>query len=208
MYKFLISTFFLLLTVSSIAAQEESKKSQDNAINHLPFEYMNIQYAGNIGLVSIGAGNSFFDDHYDLEFYLGVTPKYVSEITIVTLAVKNNYIPYTIDFKGYSLRPYIGLGLLFSPHHRYNPNWQDEIPDNYYYQNSWHATGHLGLNFNKKVKKGKYSTSWLASNGVTSVGLYVEVTTIDTYFVSYLSNKDVIALKNIFSTSFGFKLGF
>lgn len=172
----------------------------DEEINHLPFDYMNVQYAGQIGFISIGGGNTFFDDHYDFELYLGLTPRlfYISEVAIVTLAVKNNYIPYTLKYESYEFRPYIGLGILFAQNQRYDPNWQDSIDDSYYYQNNWHITGNIGLTINKNFSE----------PGIRSLGLYIESMTNDVYFLDYYHNREALTIDDVFSTAFGLRIGF
>ena len=173
---------------------------QAEEINHLPFEYMNVQYAGEIGFLSVGGGNTFFDDHYDMELYIGATPRFfgISEITIYTFAMKNNYIPYTFRYKSYDLRPYMGLGILAAQNQRYDPNWQDTIDRAYYFQNNYHATMNLGLNMNKHFEE----------SSIESLGLYFETTTIDVYFLDYFNNPDALNIDDVFSIAFGVRIGF
>jgi len=174
--------------------------ADDKKINPLPFEYMNLQYAGEIGFIGVGGGNTFFDDTYDFELYLGFTPriKGISEVALFSLALKNNYVPYTFKMSSYSLRPYIGIGLLLGANHRYNPNWQDNVEKNYYYQNNWHITANLGVVVRKKLEDAP----------LKSLGFYVESTTLDVYVVDYVQNLDALALDDIFSIGFGVRMEF
>ena len=190
MFRYIILSFLLIVVLH---ANEEE-------INVLPFEYLNLQYAGNIGFIGVGGGNTFFNDHYDLELYLGFTPKIkgISEVTIFSLAVKNNYVPYTFHLESYSFRPYIGLGLLLGANHRYNPNWQDQVEKDYYYQNNWHATANIGL----VMRKG------LEDRYLTSVGFYMETMTLDVFAIDYIQNRDVLDLNDIFSIAFGVRMEF
>ncbi len=186
------SIIIALLSVSLYGSEED--------INPLPFDYVNFQFAGQIGLLSVGGGNTFFDDHYDFEVYLGLTPRIeqVSEVTIITLAMKNNFIPYTFKYQDFEARPYIGLGLFFAMNQRYDPNWQDDIDSSYYYQNNWHVTGHIGLNVNKKVTDLK----------MKSIGVYVESMTNDVYFLDYIQNQETLSIDDVFSIAFGVRIGF
>jgi len=191
MYKYILVLF---LSISLLQAADKE------SINQMPFDYMNVQYAGNLGFVSLGGGNTFYDGHYDFELYLGWTPKAVSEVAIFTFALKNNYVPYTYEEAGYEIRPYIGLGFFFALNQRYDPNWQDDIEKNYYYQNFYHFSGHLGLNINVKKE--------VDDSMFEKVGLYVETTTVDTYLISYFSNSEVLTLDDIFTIAFGIRVTF
>lgn len=174
--------------------------SASEEINTLPFDYMNLQYAGNIGFIGVGGGNTFLDDHYDFELYLGLTPRlnYISEVSIITLAMKNNFIPYTFKAGSFSMRPYMGIGMLLGANHRYNPNWQDNIDNSYYYQNNWHITANLGLIVSRKYKEKSDAT----------LGMYVETSSLDTYMLNYIKNRSTVALTDIFSIAVGIRMGF
>ncbi len=150
--------------------------------------------------MSIGGGNTFFNDHYDFEVYIGATPRLfnISEVAIYTLAIKNNYVPYTFNLRDYTLRPYMGIGILAADNQRYDPNWQDDIDRGYYYQNFWHVTGNFGLIFNKKLK----------DTAVSAVGLYIETVTLDVYFLDYIQNRDALGLDDVFSLSLGARIEF
>lgn len=175
-----------------------SLHSNEKKINHLPFDYVNIQYAGNLGFLSIGGGNTFYDGKYDLEFYIGVTPALfnISEVSICTFALKNNYIPYTIDYKDYSIRPYVGMGLLTSNNKRYDPNWQDEIEFSYYNTFNMHITINSGVNINKKFK----------DSSIKSAGIYAEFVVIDQFLWNYTQNSDTVRLNDIFSLALGVRI--
>lgn len=177
-----------------------SLHSNEKKINNLPFEYFNVQYAGYLGFLSIGGGNTFYDAKYDLEFYIGVTPRLfnISEITIYTFGVKNNYIPYTFQHNEYIVRPYVGAGLLFAKNKRYDPNWQDTIEFSYYNTLNLHLTINTGININKKFK----------NSSIKSAGLYVEAVAIDTFLYSYVVNLDTMKLSDIFSLAIGVRIKF
>lgn len=175
---------FLLTCILASALKAEP-------INPPPFDYINVQFAGNIGLLSVGGGNTFLDGHYEMEFYLGLTPHTHSEAAILTVAMKNNLIPFTLHVSEYALKPYVGLGLLSALNHRYDPQWRDELPDDYYYQDIWHLTAHLGL-------VAQYGT-W---------GLYFEAMTVDSYFAAYASSNGAITPDDIISFAVGLRRAF
>lgn len=174
--------------------------SSDEEINHLPFEYMNVQYAGYIGFLSFGGGNTFLDGKYDLEFYIGGTPRAfdISEITIYTFAVKNNYVPYTFKHNNYTIRPYVGLGLLAAKNRRYDPNWQDSIDWSYYNQSNFHISVNTGVSINKE----------LTNASVKSIGIYIETVALDVFLYDYFLNLDSMKLSDPFSLAIGVRIEF
>jgi len=190
MFKHLIISLALVISLYS----------SDEDINPLPFEYMNVQYAGYIGFLSVGGGNTFFDDMYDLEVYIGVTPRTfgISEISIYTFALKNNFIPYTFEYNEYNIRPYIGAGILAAKNSRYDPNWQDTIESGYYYQNNWHISVNTGVNINKE----------LSNSSIKSIGIYIEAVSLDTFLQNYFANTDSVKLYDTFSLAIGARIEF
>src|SRR5687767_11338496 len=77
-------------------------------------DYFPLQYAGNIGLISAGAGYVFPKDRYQLSLIYGYVPKSVAGVTIHTLTARNIFHLYRIHFgKRQTLLPYASLGLSF-----------------------------------------------------------------------------------------------
>lgn len=182
---------FLILTCKAILAEDE-------VLNAMPFDYVNIQYAGNIGMLSVAGGNSFFDGMYDMELYLGITPNTVSEVAIYTLAIKNNFIPYEFKIDDYLVKPYAGVGFFFAWNQRYDPSANEEIPDDYYFQTLWHLSAHFGLIFEKV----------LHDNYFSKAGFYIETTALDTEIVSYFSSDGTIESRDIFTIALGLRMSF
>ncbi|MBN2895162.1 MAG: hypothetical protein JXK05_04625 [Campylobacterales bacterium] len=177
MFKSLVIALALLATLRA------------EPINPPPFDYLNIQHAGNVGIIALGGGNTFLEGHYEMEFYLGLTPRTHSEASVAAVAMKNNLIPFSLHVSEYRFKPYAGLGLLSALNHRYDPQWRDELPDEYYYQDIWHFSAHFGAVFER--------SDW---------GVYVEAMTIDSYFSVYASSKGSLGLDDIFSLGVGLRI--
>ena len=67
-----------------------------------------IQYAGNMGLLSFGTGWDYGKhNQWETDILLGFIPKYSSKKAKVTMALKQNYMPWSINIgKGFST-PYV-----------------------------------------------------------------------------------------------------
>ena len=66
-----------------------------------------IQYAGNMGLLSFGTGWDYGKrNQWETDVLLGFIPKYSSKKAKVTMTLKQNYMPWSINIgKGFSTEP-------------------------------------------------------------------------------------------------------
>lgn len=66
-----------------------------------------IQYAGNMGLLSFGTGWDYGKrNQWETDLLLGFIPKYSSKKAKVTMTLKQNYMPWSINIgKGFSTEP-------------------------------------------------------------------------------------------------------
>lgn len=59
-----------------------------------------IQFAGNMGLLSLGTGWDYGKrNQWETDIFLGVLPKYQSDCTKMTFTLKQNYIPWSLQIK-------------------------------------------------------------------------------------------------------------
>ena len=59
-----------------------------------------IQFAGNMGLLSLGTGWDYGKrNQWETDVFLGVLPKYQSDCTKLTFTLKQNYIPWSLQIK-------------------------------------------------------------------------------------------------------------
>ena len=59
-----------------------------------------IQFAGNMGLLSLGTGWDYGKrNQWETDIFLGVLPKYQSDCTKLTFTLKQNYIPWSLQIK-------------------------------------------------------------------------------------------------------------
>ena len=74
-----------------------------------------IQYAGNMGLLSFGTGWDYGKrNQWETDVLLGFIPKYSSKKAKVTMTLKQNYMPWSINIgKGFSTEPLAPSRILF-----------------------------------------------------------------------------------------------
>ena len=94
-----------------------------------------IQYAGNMGLLSFGTGWDYGKrNQWETDILLGFIPKYSSKKTKVTMTLKQNYMPWSINIgKGFSTEP-LACGLYLNTvfGDQFWVNEPDRYPKGYY----------------------------------------------------------------------------
>ena len=107
----LISYFFILLLLT---AQNVGAQDNDSTPRHQWYvpHYVPVQFAGNIGLFSLGVGYSSNHDNYHINFLYGYVPSSVAGTEIHTITAKNIFPLTRYGMKSdQTLIPYLGIGL-------------------------------------------------------------------------------------------------
>jgi len=163
-------------------------------------DHLKLQFAGNIGFLSIGAGYVNKSGRLEGDFFYGYVPESIGGVDIHTITSKLSW--HLIKGLGSGrteLKP-LSLGILVSytfgkQYFGFKP---ENYPYNYYRQpTSLHVGSFIGGQINRMQKKGRFS----------SFGLYYELTTMDTEVLSYVSNRKSIGLGEIVSLGIGIKAG-
>lgn len=160
-----------------------------------------LQFAGNMGLLSLGTGWDYGKhNQWETDLLLGFVPKYSSKRPKITMTVKQNYMPWSIDLgKGFSTEP-LSCGLYLNTVFG-NEFWVNE-PERYprgYYGFSSKVRIHiflgqrLTLDINPKYR-------FLAR----SVTFFYELSTCDLYLISAVTNR-YLKPHDYLSLSFGLK---
>lgn len=162
-----------------------------------------LQFAGNMGLLSVGTGWDYGKrDQWETDLLFGILPKYDSNRTKLTFTVKQNYIPWKLpigesDFSAEPLTCGLYLNTVFG-----DEFWVHE-PERY-------PQGYYG--FSSKVRihvfLGQRLTYTIpARYRVTAraVTLFYEVSTCDLYVVSAFTNR-YLRPHDYLCLSFGVKL--
>ena len=160
-----------------------------------------IQYAGNMGLLSFGIGWDYGKrNQWETDVLLGFIPKYSSKKAKVTMTLKQNYMPWSINIgKGFSTEP-LACGLYVNTVFG-NQFWVNE-PERY-------PKGYYG--FSSKVRFHVFMGQRLTYDidpqrrfMAKSVTFFYEISTCDLYVISAVNNS-YLRPRDYLSLSFGLK---
>lgn len=198
---FILVTLLSLLTLTSVAFAENAPEEEaaKRRFSLMP-DVVTVQYAGNMGLASLGLGYHSKSERSSAYLFYGYLPKSENGVEVRTLAVKG-YIETgkRHPFKGVTTSNYTGLNLIFARTKNTHVIWPDHYPDGYYEQNAIHLAPVVGGKMDFDVKGSKY---------IDKAGLFVEVGTLGYYLRDYLktSNHRSMEFSDILNVSVGFSV--
>ncbi|MFA6872963.1 MAG: hypothetical protein WCQ86_03140 [Bacteroidaceae bacterium] len=210
------STFKLLTIItlslgSFISAQSQEDSTNTNSYIHnikrykegwerLIPQYYKVQYAGSIGLVSIGVGWSYCKERLETDLLWGIVPQYDDSRSKLTFTIREQYIPFHIILGDtrWSVEPLTAS--FFMNTILDGRFWEEEPKGKYpssYYNFSTKVRFNLGI--------GQQITLDLPTKYHKSVSFYYQLSSCDLYIASYATNK-YLKLKDILSLAFGVKV--
>jgi hypothetical protein len=145
--------------------------------------YLPLQYAGNIGVISLGVGYGAKRDLYQLSLVYGYAPASMAGVRIHTITAKNIFHLYRFRLnEKQTLLPYAALGLSFEIGGRSFFTQPANMPPSYYdYPKSMHFIPSAGL-------KMRYITP--RYKALRGIEIFAEATTVDAYvFYKFLSDE-------------------
>ena len=168
----------------------------------IPTQFV-IQNAGNMGFLSAGIGWDYGNrKQWETHLMVGYIPKDKSTRGKMTMTLKENYIPWSIDLKrGWSFEPLeasIYLNTVYG--HEFWSRQPRRYPDKYY--------DFMSTKFRLNVALGQEFTWQIPSerrNRAKSITLFYEFSSCDLYIRSKILESS-IPLKDIISLSLGIKL--
>ncbi|HON18843.1 MAG TPA: hypothetical protein PK990_06710 [Salinivirgaceae bacterium] len=164
-------------------------------------DFFHLQFAGDIGMISAGAGYQTSSKKTHVSFLMGFVPKtYIDfENNLVTLNIAATYQPLMLYFRDVKMafKPLIlGSGISVSlgeTYQRYNtPNY----PKGYY----WWPTNSRII-----VTVGQSISVFQPSRTISQIDLYSQLATNDLALYSYSVNT-IVKMRHIFHFSFGAKI--
>lgn len=162
-----------------------------------------IQFAGNMGLLSLGTGWDYGKrNQWETDFFLGVLPKYDSKRTKLTLTLKQNYLPWSLHIKDsrFSVEPLsCGMYLNTVLGSEFWVKEPERYPKGYYgFSSKVRINAFLGQRITYDIDPRRRFTA-------KAITFFYELSTSDLYIVSAFTNQ-YLKPKDYLSLSFGLKL--
>ncbi len=162
-----------------------------------------VQYAGNMGLLSVGMGWDYGRrGQWETQLLVGYLPKHRSERAKMTFTLKQNFIPWSVYMgKGWALEP-LSCGIYFNTifGQQFWDNEPARYPDDYY--------PFLSTKVRLNVFVGQRVQFTIPSNQrkrLKSITAFYEVSACDLHIRSMVQDSHV-GLRDILSLSLGLKL--
>lgn len=182
--RILFVALFILHSLNGYSDGDENKRKsfKRSAVSLIP-DFLKLQYAGNIGLGSIGIGHYWWKEHMQTEIFYGYVPSRVGGNTIRTVAVKNtvNLFSYHLGDKIF-IKQQVGFSTNLAFTKRTYFKLPDYYPNNYYSPNAIHALPFLSQECILPLKS--YCV-------VKKIGFYTELSAVDTYLYQSSKSKQV-----------------
>ncbi|MFB9862932.1 hypothetical protein EFA69_02715 [Rufibacter immobilis] len=162
--------------------------------------YLKTQFAGDVGLVSVGIGKQSFSQRLETDLSLGYLPKSVGGDHIFTLALKSTLLPFKpvkvgpVDWHAFTTG--MQLGYIFGKEYFASEKYLSRYPNSYYrFSTAFHLYLFAGgqVNFTRIEKLNRFK-------------VYYEAGTMAKYLVSYVQNPKYLSPGKIFHLAIGAKM--
>lgn len=164
--------------------------------------YSKIQYAGNMGLISVGGGWSYGKHRqWETDIFLGFLPKYDSDAAKVTLTLKQNFMPWKCHLSDKFFIEPLACGLYLNTvlHNDFWVRQPDRYPKGYYWFSTRIRTNiYIGQRITLKIPPHRRFFA-------RSITAFYEISTCDYYILSHVGNSGY-PLHELISLSFGIKM--
>lgn len=165
--------------------------------------YQKLQYAGDMGLISLGVGWDYGKKKtWETDLFLGYLPRFDGDRGHVTITLKENYIPWKVKIKTgrWFLEPFTAslyINKIFGD--EFWTREPDKYPDGYY---------GLATNLRFNLAFGQRLCFKVKPIGLSErLTVFYELGTNDLYIISYFTNK-YLKVTDIFNLSLGIKFQF
>ena len=160
----------LLLLLVFISANIFASVNKDKKLAKKVFapDYLNFQYAGNLGLGSVGIGYISKNEKHNFGLSYGYLPSSINGVEVHTVSAKGafNFRKHKLSEKAF-LNGYIGTNLLYSITDNTYLKFPKYFPSDYYFANAVHFAPFLGIKIGSRKCITKFS--------------YIELGTLDYY---------------------------
>jgi len=157
----------MVFNMISVTAFSENTNDTINQANKVM--YVKMQYAGNIGLVSFGAGYDFLKSRISIDLSYGNLPKYINGVRVNTIALKPAWHFKPFELRYFNTDLYLGSSINYSIGRNIYGKAPNYYPLDYVYPNAFSFNPLLGMRTRFKSK----------DYGLRKMSLYVEMGTVD-----------------------------
>lgn len=200
----------LALSSSMLSAQESDIANSDkytkrvnryaNAWERIIPRYSKLQFAGSMGMISLGTGWNYYRNHWETDMLIGFVPRGSNERANATFTLKQNYYPWHINFGNRVMLEPLSCGIYMNV--LFNRDFWGRQPDKYpkgYYWFSTRVRNHVFVGQRISIKLDPES-SWHKS-----ISFFYELSTCDLYIINAIGNS-YLRPRDYLSLSFGLKL--
>ncbi|MRT94398.1 hypothetical protein [Ancylomarina sp. 16SWW S1-10-2] len=195
--KFIYTIISFILFSSTLLAVEKNNLAQDSLRKWYKPRAAKIQYAGNIGIISIGATYYLVDDWYQLSIMYGMDKHPEHERLLKSIAFKNTFLLTKFHYKDFVFSPIVGLSINIGSTHNVFNKLPDYFPDDYYFQNKVHFAPFVGVMVYHP----------LPFKLIKGIDFYSELATMDNYLLEAIRT-DYVKYSEIWNLSLGVTLYF
>jgi hypothetical protein len=200
----LAAAFLVASPAQGWADQDNTPETSPKSVDALPWyvpSHAKLQYAGNIGWLSAGAGYTYLDDILQSELFFGYVPALTGNQRLAMTTFKQIAIPYEFGW-GQHLRVvpiYAGAFATYT------------FGDDYYVFAPEHLEGvysrQTALRFGPLVG-GRIGADIEPFGPIESVGAYWELNANDLAINAYVKNPEFFNVYDILALGLGVELGF
>lgn len=201
----ILISILLLFIFPSFAQNKYERKLEryQRGWNRLIPRYQKLQYAGDMGLISVGIGWDYGKKkQWETDIFLGYLPRFDGDGGHVTITLKENYIPWRLNMKEGRWR-YEPLTVSMYMNKIFGDEFWTREPEKY-------PDGYYGLATNTRfnIAFGQRIDFQVKPIGLSKrITFFYEFCTNDLYIISAFTNK-YLRIPDIFSLSLGLKLKF
>lgn len=188
----MLSVVLLILLLSTMTLLPVSGSGPGIMKTSCKSLYVKAQYAGNLGLASVGIGNEFFNNKLSTDLNYGYMPDFLNGVRVHTFAIKPAFHFKEQTISGFKAGCYIGTSVNYYVTSNTYIIFPHYYPEGYYLSNAIHSNPFIGGRISFPAKNRK--------SGRLSV--YSELGTVDFKILCAVKNRK-IEFDEIWNLCFG-----
>jgi len=187
----MLNRLFFILSGMLLCLGANAEDTARVAGNSGRVRYFKTQYAGNLGLFSVGYGKSVLNTNVTIDFNYGYLPAFVNGATVHTIAIRPSFHFNITEIGKISTGLYTGASLNYGITSKTYLKYPDYFPKKYYNPNAIHVNPFVGARVGFPV-----------NNKINGCSLYSELGTVDYQLKLAFTNKQ-IRMADIVNLCFG-----